>query len=154
MSGPSVTGNVTVQSGGALYMTNTTVGGSRSANGARALTVCGSTVNGSVNITNSSGYVLLGNGGCAPNTFRSSVTLTSNHGGFRVSGNAVSSSLQATNTTTASGALNPTGGPATHVIRANSVGGSLMCSGNAPAPTNEGSPNTVMGSKTGQCSGL
>src|ERR687887_54526 len=39
----------------------------------------------------------------------------------------------------------------------NTVNGSLNCTGNSPAPQigdSEGSPNTVTGSKTGQCAGL
>src|ERR671935_2196103 len=39
----------------------------------------------------------------------------------------------------------------------NTIHGSLNCAGNSPAPQigdSEGSPNTVTGSKTGQCSGL
>jgi hypothetical protein len=39
----------------------------------------------------------------------------------------------------------------------NTIHGSLMCSGNSPAPQvgdSEGLPNVVTGRKTGQCAGL
>ena len=39
------------------------------------------------------------------------------------------------------------------MIKANNVLATLACSGNDPAPTNTGQPNTA-GSKTGQCSAL
>lgn len=45
-----------------------------------------------------------------------------------------------------------TNGPS--VIGGNQITGRLACSGNSPAPVNNGFPNTVMGPRTGQCSGL
>jgi 5'-nucleotidase len=44
------------------------------------------------------------------------------------------------------------GGVNSDIIQANTIGGSLVCSGNTPAPVNGGAPNTVGGSKAGQCS--
>jgi hexosaminidase len=41
----------------------------------------------------------------------------------------------------------------TVVVKANNIFGTLACSGNVPAPTNAGQPNTAA-SKTGQCVGL
>jgi 5'-nucleotidase len=46
------------------------------------------------------------------------------------------------------------GGANSDIVQANTIGGSLVCSGNTPAPVNGGAPNTAGGSKTGQCSGL
>lgn len=46
------------------------------------------------------------------------------------------------------------GGPASDVIKGNTIGGSLVCVNNAPAPVNSATPNVVGGSKVGQCSGL
>lgn len=45
-----------------------------------------------------------------------------------------------------------TDGPS--VIAGNLIIGRLACSGNVPPPVNNGSPNHVIGVKTGQCSGL
>jgi hypothetical protein len=39
-------------------------------------------------------------------------------------------------------------------LAGNTIGGSLSCSGNTPAPTNLGAPNNVAGPRTGQCGGL
>lgn len=44
------------------------------------------------------------------------------------------------------------GGPV--VVAGNLILGLLACSGNEPAPTHHGSPNTVTGRKSGQCAGL
>ncbi|MGH8776108.1 MAG: hypothetical protein ACRDWI_13395 [Jiangellaceae bacterium] len=41
-----------------------------------------------------------------------------------------------------------------NVIAGNSIIGPLACSGNAPPQVNNGSTNSVLGPKTGQCSGL
>lgn len=41
-----------------------------------------------------------------------------------------------------------------NVITGTTIGGSLVCSGNMPAPVNWGESNTVGGNKVGQCSGL
>jgi 5'-nucleotidase len=45
-----------------------------------------------------------------------------------------------------------TGGPA--VIAGNKIVGALACSGNDPAPGNDGRKNTVHGPVTGQCKKL
>ncbi len=45
-----------------------------------------------------------------------------------------------------------TDGPS--VIAGNLIIGRLACSGNVPPPVNNGSPNNVIGPKTGQCAGL
>jgi hypothetical protein len=42
----------------------------------------------------------------------------------------------------------------TNTIAGNTIGGSLVCTGNTPLPVDAGSPNTVGGAKVGQCSGL
>jgi arabinogalactan endo-1,4-beta-galactosidase len=41
-----------------------------------------------------------------------------------------------------------------NVIAGNTVTGPLSCSGNKPAPANAGSPNSVLGPRSGQCAGL
>jgi 5'-nucleotidase len=41
-----------------------------------------------------------------------------------------------------------------NVIARNTIGGNLVCSGNTPAPVNQGEPNTVGGNKVGQCARL
>jgi hypothetical protein len=39
-------------------------------------------------------------------------------------------------------------------VAANTIGGSLVCTGNTPSPVDIGGANTVGGNKVGQCSGL
>jgi hypothetical protein len=39
-------------------------------------------------------------------------------------------------------------------VDGNQIAGDLNCVGNAPAPSNQGIPNVVTGSETGQCTGL
>jgi len=46
------------------------------------------------------------------------------------------------------------GGANSDVIQGNTIGSSLVCSGNVPAPVDLGTANTVGGNKVGQCSGL
>lgn len=49
------------------------------------------------------------------------------------------------------------GTPDSSEFATNTIWGSLACSGNWPAPQigdSEGSPNTVLGGKLGQCKGL
>jgi hypothetical protein len=95
-----------------------------------------------------------GVGVCVPNSFRSSLVLYSNRGGFRVSHNAIAGSLETINNTVSPGAR-PDGRPATHVMTGNSIGGSLVCSANVPPLSDEGNPNRVTESFLGQAgSGL
>jgi hypothetical protein len=48
--------------------------------------------------------------------------------------------------------------PDANEVQTNTVGGDLICRGNSPAahvnPTDGGQPNTVTGTKIGQCAGL
>src|SRR5439155_7647186 len=50
------------------------------------------------------------------------------------------------------------GGPfpedASPELESNQITGNLACSANNPAPINDGHPNTVSGTRTGQCAGL
>ena len=49
---------------------------------------------------------------------------------------------------------NKTSGAGSDEIQNNTIGGSLVCAGNTPAPVDFGVPNTVGGAKVGQCAGL
>jgi len=39
-------------------------------------------------------------------------------------------------------------------IEANTIGADLFCTGNTPAPTNDGHPNSITGQGFGQCIGF
>src|SRR5581483_9597317 len=80
-AGGKLTGPITVQSGGSLYIIGGTVTGPITATSASAITLCKSSVTGPVSITSATGYVLLGGvaaTGCAGNTITGPVTLTKN----------------------------------------------------------------------------
>jgi hexosaminidase len=79
--------------------------------------------------------------GCAANRFAGGVTLTANLA-TTLGANTVSDNATVIN-----------GGPGLTILKANTVTGTLACTGNTPAPTNAGQPNTA-GSRTGQCTGL
>jgi hypothetical protein len=58
---------------------------------------------------------------------------------------------------TVDGSVTLTNGATTGVepiVADSAVGGSLVCSGNSPAPINLGAPNSVGGFATGQCASL
>ncbi|MDP9073432.1 MAG: Ig-like domain-containing protein, partial [Actinomycetota bacterium] len=87
----TIGGAVIVQPGGSVDIENSTVA-SLSAVGPGALRVCGSTVNGSVSVTQALGFVLIGDpgdDGCAANTIGGTVVVQDNHHGVEVIGNHV-----------------------------------------------------------------
>jgi hypothetical protein len=133
-------------------LTNEHITGNLNANGAASVAICGSTIGGSVNISNTTGPVLVGDGGddgspgCAGNTVGNGVTLNNNTANTELGGNQVNANVRFTNNT----------GPLTSIedgpeIEANHVGGTLICTGNTPAPGNDNLPNTVGGARSGQC---
>ena len=82
-----------------------------------------------------------GTAGCAQNTILGGVELAGNHS-VELDTNRVSGSVSLTSTS---------GTPLAPVVAANQVTGNLSCTGNVPAPTNEGRPNAVFGARTGDC---
>ncbi|MFJ9521119.1 FG-GAP-like repeat-containing protein [Kitasatospora sp. NPDC101801] len=115
---------VLVEPGATLFVGHSTLG-SITARGAARLAVCDSTLTGSVAAADSAGSVLIGD--------------PAGHGclGNRITGSVQLSSNQGGST-----------------VGANTVGGSLHCTGNAPPPGDGGAPNTVGGARTGQCARL
>jgi len=151
--GGTLNGTLTVKAGGALV----TAGGSISAivaTGAKTLRVCGVSISGDLSASGTPTFVLIGDGGddaspsCGANTISGNVTVTNNTAGFEVGGNTISGSLTATGNTGAG----PNPEDTNPEIEGNQIKGSLNCSGNNPAPINDGKPNTVKASRTGQCS--
>jgi hypothetical protein len=156
VNGATVAGPVFVLPGAWAYVANSTISGPLISIGASALTVCGTTVSGPVSAQNTTGTLLLGGGPdasteptdaapCPANTFQGPVGLSGNRGPVELGGSHVTGPVSLTN--------NSSPGPAPEV-EANTIGGPLTCSGNSPAPTNDGYPNTVSGPRSGQCSGL
>jgi hypothetical protein len=158
-----VKGSIKVQAGGALSVAGgSSVSGSISANGATGLMVCAGTVTGGATITGSTGFVLLGDTAddmtpsCGPDTFNNSLYLSGNKAGVELGGSTIKGSVTLNNTTIT--APPPFGSIAEDLaapeLESNAVTENLSCSGNSPAPINDGHPNSVKGTKTGQCSGL
>ncbi|MCL2393516.1 MAG: hypothetical protein FWC87_02420 [Acidimicrobiaceae bacterium] len=126
----TISGNVTVGSGGTLTMTDTTVGGNLQANGATALSVEGSIVNANVAVQNSPAGVSV----FAGNTVRGNLQVQVNASFTFVEANTVGGNLQAQRNT---------GGG---LLSINSVGGNCGLQGNSPAIT--GLANTAGGNNT------
>ncbi|MFJ7096527.1 Ig-like domain-containing protein [Streptomyces mirabilis] len=148
-----VGGTVHGASGGALFISNSTIHGSILSSRGTRLGVCASTVAGSVNIATASGFVVIGDpgdDGCAGNRITGSVALSNNHGGAEAIANHIGGSVQVQWTT----GTGPFPEDSRAEIEGNTIGGSLICSGNVPEPTNDGNPNSVTGPRLGQCSTL
>lgn len=150
-----VNGGITVQKGGALFVSASTVNGGITANGATAFEVCASTAtSGGVSVAGSTGFVEIGDGGddgfpaCLGNVISGGVTLSGNSAGFELGGNTVSG----TSTVSSNAGNGPTVENAKPEVEGNHFG-SLSCTGNNPAPIDGGQVNTATGSKTGQCAG-
>lgn len=88
---------------------------------------------------------------CPGNTIGGGVTLTGNHGGLEFGGNPSVKGAVLVSNNVATGTPVDAENTAPE-IEGNTIRGSLTCSGNTPAPTNDGSHNTVSGSRVGQCS--
>jgi hypothetical protein len=86
--------------------------------------------------------VVIGDNGtlCPANVVDGAVTLDSNKGGIQLGGNSIGGAVTASQNVAPSGP----------VISNNHIGGKLTCSGNTPAPVNNGKANTVSGSRVGQ----
>ncbi|MCA1656124.1 MAG: Ig-like domain-containing protein [Actinobacteria bacterium] len=146
----NVTGTITVQPGASVSIRNTTVMGGITSNGAAAFQLCNSRVlGGTLSVSNSTGFVLIGDPGddnCPGNSIQVPTVLDSNTGGLEV----VSNALKALTVTNNSG-TGPFPDDTAPEIERNQINGNLSCSGNSPAPVNDGQPNTVVGTRSGQC---
>ncbi|MFB7445937.1 Ig-like domain repeat protein [Streptomyces mirabilis] len=149
----TIGGTVHGAADGALFISNSTIRGSVLSFNGMLLSVCRSTVTGTVNVTGASGFVMVGDpgdDGCTGNKIAGSVLLGNNRSGLEVVANQVGGSVQVAGTT----GTGPFPEDTRAEIEGNTIGGSLSCTGNTPAPTNDGNPNTVTGSRIGQCSSL
>jgi hypothetical protein len=150
----TVSGNITVQAGGALFLSGATVHGGITADGAAELVLCRNQVDGAVSVMNGAGFVLLGDGGedgCPANSLHGIVTVAQNRAGFEVSGNSITGSMTVNANTVNAGARTEDGGLAGNVVEGNAITGSLGCTGDTPAATAEGIANTASGGGSGEC---
>ena len=156
INGARVSGGVTIGGGASVSIVNSTIGNGITSNGAKLLTVCLSSVAGSMSVTNSSGFVLIGSNGddtampCAGNTLGGGVTITGNSGGVELGGNpSIKGAVTVSNNVLAGSPVDAEN--TAPEVEHNSIKGSLSCTGNTPAPTDDSTPNTVSGARTGQC---
>ena len=143
VDGATISGPVTVSAGAGLYASGSEFRGPVTASGADNLLLCGTTVSGPVSVTGGT-RVWLGNhnGECAPVTVRGPVKVSGAAGQVTIDGATVAGPLVLQNNTGST------------IVSGNHISGPLSCTGNSPAPTNEGQPNSTSGPKSGQCAGL
>ena len=152
-AGGKITGSVTVQSGGTLWVSGGTLSGSLTSVGAKGIQLCGATVVGSVSISSSTGAVTLGSAsGCAADKLQGSVTLSGNAAGVSLVGDTITGSLSATGNSggftyannTEGGSVTLTSNSGSLVFTGNKVTGSFNATSNAGGETF--SANTIGGS--------
>lgn len=149
VNGALVTGSITVQPGGSLVLNpGTRVAGGITSQGSTGVRICGSfirnpssTAGTAISIAGTVGPVVIGDGtaGCARNDIVGAVNLDGNNS-VEFDTNRVSGSVAVANTS---------GSPQPAVIAANQITGNLTCTNNVPVPTDEGRPNTVLGTTSG-----
>ena len=150
LSGPGVTclqnatqdGAITVTNGHELSVRDSKITGAVTSTSSAPFTFChSSTVRGAIKVSTSMNPVIIGDGAaCAANVIDGAVTLDANKGGNQLAGNSIAGAVTASQNVFNSGP----------VISNNHIGGMLTCSGNTPAPVNNGQPNTVSGDRVGQ----
>lgn len=148
ITGARVVGPVAVEPGGALTIVNSRISGRITAMSPSFFSACGSEVAGAstvtaLSVTNATVPIRVGDPstGCAGNRFAGRVNVSSS---LAVTFGANTLSLDATL---------DNNGPGKTIVKANTVYGTLGCSGNNPPPTDDGQPNTA-GAKSGQCVSL
>ena len=146
----SVSGPITVNPGGSLTVTASRITNGIVATSPAFLRICGSDISApasnpaqGVVVQNATAPITIGDtsSGCAQNRVSGDVRLLGNTGGFILGNNIVTRNIVIENNS------------GTAVVKGNQASVSLACTGNAPAPTNAGQPNTAP-SKTGQCAGI
>ena len=164
-------GRVTVGPGAALSVTNSNVQGTVTATSPSGITYCGSTEAGGLSVTGATGPVVLGGAlpdgtACTADMFSGPVTVTGATAPVTVTGLDQQGTLTLENDTagvTLDGSQldgralvenNTATAPAVITVSGNTVNGSLYCTGNNPAPGDNGSINTVSGTATDQCAGI
>jgi hypothetical protein len=150
-------------------VTNSTVNGTVTS--PSGITYCGVTEDGGLTVTGATSPVILGGTladgtACAADTIPSAVTVTGATAPVTVTGLQQNGTLTLGNNTagvTLDGSQlngrayvenNTATAPAVITVSGNTVTGSLYCTGNNPAPADNGSINTVSGTASDQCAGI
>jgi 5'-nucleotidase len=138
VDGATILGPVTVQPGASLIVTNGLIAGPVTATRPALFTLSGTQLVGPLSVTGATGPVLLD---------KAKIT-----GPVSLSGNKAGVKIDTAKITGPVSVVNNTGGAA--VVAGNAITGPLSCSGNNPAPGNDGRKNTVHGPASGQCTTL
>jgi CSLREA domain-containing protein len=120
--GASITGPITIEKGGALWVGGATLTGPYKATKAAALTLCNTRVTGPITVSGSAGYVLFGGvaaTGCAGNTITGPVKITDGSGGLSFARNHVT------------GPVTITGNHGGFIFTGNTITGPVHVSGNS-----------------------
>ncbi|GAB1515965.1 ExeM/NucH family extracellular endonuclease [Actinophytocola sp. KF-1] len=134
----TIFGPVTVKPGASLIVTDGLIAGPVTATKPALFELHGTQIYGPVTVTGATGEVVLDKAKIA-----GPVYLSGNKAGVRVDTSTITGPV----TLTAN-----TGGET--IVAANTIAGPLSCSGNNPAPGNDGRKNTVHGPASGQCAKL
>jgi 5'-nucleotidase len=134
----TIFGSVVVKQGASLTVTGGFIAGTVSATKPKVFTLTGTQLLGSVTVTGATDKVLIDKA-----KITGPIVLHGNKAGVKIDTASVTGPISVTGNT---------GGPA--VIAGNKIVGALACSGNDPAPGNDGRKNTVHGPVTGQCKKL
>jgi hypothetical protein len=151
LNGANIGSTLTIGPGTTVIMVNSTVGSDTVATSPAGIAFCGNTLRGQLRITGATGFVLVGDttdDACPGNTLSSTVTLSNN-----TAGTELADSPRIGNQVTISGNSGTGPFPSDNKpeIEANKMYGGLACSGNTPAASNNGRPNTVYGTRSGEC---
>lgn len=153
LTGATVAGSVIIRNGANVVVAGSTVQGAISASGGGLLSVCGSHVQ-SISVSSATGFVLIGDPGddaCGANTVTNGVSLLLNRAGLEVSSNT---SIGGSVVLSSNSGVGPFPDDTRPEIEGNTIAGSLTCSSDTPPASNDGHPNTVSGSRSGECIGL
>ena len=102
LQGATVNRAVTVAAGGSLAADHSLLNGNVTSNGATAIRLCTSSFNGSVSLTKTTGFVLIGDGAdsddvgavpCGGNTINGAVSVVNSSGSVELGGNSVSGAV-------------------------------------------------------------
>ncbi len=184
-----VTGLVTVQSGGALVTeSGSTIGGVTAQRGAvsiriggtqvtgsitagsvigdtssppAAVTICGSTIGGSITVTDAGGLVQIGGAGgdCAANTINGAIDVSDDDHGLDITDNVIGGTVRVIRDAFSNESLSNAFGCAIEgctyaaEVGGNTISGALVCLGNPYGVFRNPSvhPNVVYGATIGQC---
>ncbi|MEX2392956.1 MAG: hypothetical protein WD826_00615 [Actinomycetota bacterium] len=156
------TGDITVDSGGKLKVVRSTVNGAITlANGFTKFKFCKSEQIGGAAISATGGtkpVLIGGTKKCRGNMISGVVNLNSNGAGVKMGKNQIDGAVNADSNqaglnvfkNTIGGVVTLTANLVKTRLSGNQIGGALNCSTNDPPPTNGGSPNTVVGARSGQ----